>query len=269
MLSKVLAAFLLLCAFAAHALEGTQANGSIRIAVYKNFPPFSHDNKGIDVDIANALAKKLGVKLNLMWVEADEDMEDDLRNAVWKGHYLGGGVADAMLHVPVDEIFAARNEQVKIFAPYYREDIQVARNVALIPRFAAVEQLSNQKIGVEIETASDSYLLSTMGGKLRPNIVHFRSGMEAVSALRAGEVAAVMGPRSELEAGLQGERERFSLTKVLAPELSVSGWSLGVAVKANNDALAKALDQEIASLARDGTIRKIFEKHGLTYVAPN
>lgn len=253
----------------AYTLEEIQSKGVIRVAVYKNFPPFSYENKGVDVEIAQELAKKLGVKLDLMWIEADENMEDDLRNAVWKGHYLGGGVADVMLHVPVEETFAERNEQVKIFAPYFREDIQVARNVKLIPRLAAVEQLSNQKIGVEVETAADSYLLTTMGGKLRPNIVHFKSGIEAVKALRSGEVAAVMAPRSELEAGLVGERDRFQLTKVLAPELSVSGWNIGLAVKTGNDALAKALGEGAAELARNGTIRGIFEKYGITYVAPN
>jgi polar amino acid transport system substrate-binding protein len=77
----------------ANSLQEIKAKGQIRAAMYKNVPPFSVNVEGIDVDIATALAEKLSVKLDLMWFEADENVDDDLRNVVWKGHYLGGGTA--------------------------------------------------------------------------------------------------------------------------------------------------------------------------------
>jgi hypothetical protein len=40
------------------------------------------EDGGIDVDIAKALASKFGLKLDLAWAEADEKVEDDLRNYV-------------------------------------------------------------------------------------------------------------------------------------------------------------------------------------------
>jgi hypothetical protein len=43
-------------------------------------------------------------------------MGDDLRNMVWRGHYLGYGPADVMLQVPVDK-FLAHNPQVMILRP--------------------------------------------------------------------------------------------------------------------------------------------------------
>ena len=49
-----------------------------------------------------------------------DTVEDDLRNAVWKGSYFGGGVADVMMHVPVDRQFAMRNNNVVIFGAYQR-----------------------------------------------------------------------------------------------------------------------------------------------------
>ncbi|MES9929292.1 MAG: transporter substrate-binding domain-containing protein, partial [Candidatus Thiodiazotropha sp. 6PDIVS] len=79
------------------ALQRIHERGVLEVAVYADFPPFSYRSErgrivGIDVDIAQALAKRLGVVAAIRAVGADENMEDDLRNNVWKGHYLGGGV---------------------------------------------------------------------------------------------------------------------------------------------------------------------------------
>ncbi|HSF47431.1 MAG TPA: amino acid ABC transporter substrate-binding protein, partial [Burkholderiales bacterium] len=117
--SAALAALLFFfCASApAEGLQAVRENGRLRVAVYKDFPPFSANGEGIDVDLAAALAAKLGLKLELFWIQPDESVEDDLRNAVWKGHYLGGGVADVMLHAPVDPEYARRIEKVRLFGP--------------------------------------------------------------------------------------------------------------------------------------------------------
>jgi ABC-type amino acid transport substrate-binding protein len=145
----------------ANSLQEIKAKWQIRVAMYKNFPPFSVNVEGIDVDIATALAEKLSVKLDLMWFEADENVDDDLRNVVWKGHYLGGGTADLMMHVPADSELARRNDEVAIIAPYYREEIKIARNVNRIPALQSLEIFTTERIGVELETASDAFLLTS------------------------------------------------------------------------------------------------------------
>ena len=57
---------------------------------------------GIDVELGRALAEALGVKFSALPFAAGENMDDDLRHMVWRGHYLGFGPADVLLHVPVD-----------------------------------------------------------------------------------------------------------------------------------------------------------------------
>jgi ABC-type amino acid transport substrate-binding protein len=64
-------------------------SGGLKVAVYNEFAPFSNGGAGIDIDLAQALANKLGLRLNLLPFPAAEDLGDDLRNMVWKGHYLG------------------------------------------------------------------------------------------------------------------------------------------------------------------------------------
>ncbi|HQC97391.1 MAG TPA: ABC transporter substrate-binding protein, partial [Aquabacterium sp.] len=82
------------------ALQRIQERGTLVVGVYNDLPPFNSGGKGIDVALAEALAKALGVKLSLLPFNAGEDMGDDLRNMVWRGHYLGFGPADVLLHVP-------------------------------------------------------------------------------------------------------------------------------------------------------------------------
>ncbi|MBL8449177.1 MAG: transporter substrate-binding domain-containing protein [Dechloromonas sp.] len=250
-------------------LEGIRKRGRLRIAVYNDFPPYSKDAKGIDADIGRALAEKLGLTAEVVGFNADEDMNDDLRNMVWKGHYLGTQPADVMMHVPVDEHLARQNDKVRIFAPYHRETIAVARDPAKVQKLVgssavALEVFTREKVGVEIATLSDHFLLAALNGRLRESVVHFKSHTEAANALVNGQIAAIMGPRTELEAVLQGQ-SKFVVDAVEMPELRVSGWSLGMAVKAEEMELAAALTRAVSELRADGTLAAIFKRHNATY----
>lgn len=256
----------------ADALETVRQRGRLRIAVYNDFPPYSlAGGKGIDADLGRAIAARLGVAAEIVGFNADEDMSDDLRNMVWKGHYLGAQPADLMLHVPVDEGLARANDKVRIFGTYHRESLAVARNPQRVPALAgsaavALEVFTREKIGVETATLADAFLLSVLNGRLRENVVHFHSVAEASRALAAGQVSAVLAPRAELEAALAGSQQ-VTLEAANFAELKIDGWPLGMAVKAEEAALAEAVGAAVAELRRDGSIAAIFRQHGITYQA--
>lgn len=273
LLLKALAALPLAAALPARAdaLETIRQRGRLRVAVYNDFPPYaSAGGKGIDADIARAVAARLGVAPEIVGFNADEDMSDDLRNMVWKGHYLGAQPADVMMHVPVDEYLARSNDRVRIFGAYHRETLAIARNPERVPRMpsgsaaVALEVFTREKIGVETATLADAFLLSVLNGRLRENVVHFRSVTEAGRALAEGRVAAVMAPRAELEAALVGQT-RFAVDTPQLAELKTGEWPLGMAVKAEEQALAEALTAALADLKRDGSIAAIFQKHGISH----
>lgn len=252
-------------------LEEVQQKKQLRIAVYKNFPPYSFQGKGIDVDLGLALAERLGVRPEVVWFSADEDMNDDLRNMVWKGHYLGTRPADVMMHVPVDQHLASQNDKVRIFGPYHVEALAVARNPARVPAMSgsaavALEVFTREKVGVERTTLADAFLLGALNGRLRENVVHYGSVAEAAAGLKKGEVAAVMAPRTELEAAL-GNASPFPLGPVKMPELKIDNWALGMAVKADSPELADALAKALAELDKDGTVAKIFTRYGVSHQA--
>jgi ABC-type amino acid transport substrate-binding protein len=253
-------------------LEQIKQRGVIEIAVYAKFPPFSVNSggqpEGVDVEIGTALAKKLGLTPNFRVFLADESVEDDFRNQIWKGHYLGGGTADVMMHAPVDPEFAAINDQVRILAPYFEEELVVARGRRL-EQAKTMDAFLKDKVGVEQLTLSSYFLLTAFGGGMRESAVHFKSIGDAVGALRQGEVAAVLGPRGEIEGALGKGMDAFHIGPMPMPGLHRTRWDLGMAVKSNHEDLAAAIDAAMSELRDDGTIAQIFNRAGLTYRPPS
>jgi ABC-type amino acid transport substrate-binding protein len=248
-------------------LPQLRVRGRLRIAVYRDFPPFSDAGRGIDVALGQALAQALQLQADVMPFDADEKVEDDLRNMVWRGTLLGYGPADVMLHVPVDRAFAQRNPQVKIFAPYFREKLQLVRAVARIPRADTLAALQGHPLGAEDGTLASIALLSAEGGRLRENVRHYSSTRLALDDLKAGRLAAVMGLRSELQAGLAGVGG-FELTDPSAPGIPQGGWLLGLAVKEDHEQLANALQAALSSLIEQDQVGKIFRQYNVSWVRP-
>lgn len=255
---------------AAATFEEIKQGGKLHVAVYHDFAPFAEDGKGIDVEIGTALAARMGLQAEVKAYPDADSVDGDLRNIIWRGHPLWRErLADVMMHVPVDEYLQSKNQQVKILAPYFRERLVVARNRNRIPQLPTLEVFAREKIGVQAETLEDRYLVSSFGGLLRENVVHFKDVLAAAVALRKNELPAVMGRQTIIEAGLAEDAPRFEVAPVATPGMVISGWDLGVAVKADNPELAAAVDKAMAELRQDGSIERIFAKRGLSYRAPS
>ena len=120
---------------------------------------------------------------------------------------------------------------------------------------------------MELDTHAGDFLLNLREGALRPNVVHYRTLAAAASALKGGEIAAVMGTRSELEAAL-GAHAGVAIDTLAMPELRLTGWPLGMAVKADSSQLAEALSGALADLQRSGELSRIFEANGVRHRVP-
>lgn len=255
-------------AMADEQLDTIRKRGRLLIAVYDKFAPYSEGEKGIDVEIGKALAAKLGLQATIIPFKAGEEMGDDLRNMVWKGHYLRGEPADVMMHVPVDKILANANDKVKIFGQYHIETMAMARVASRVPAptssaAVSLEVFTREKIGVEGETLADAFLLGVLRGRLRDNVIHYHSVAEATQAMRDDAVSAVLAPRGELEGALAGDK-RFALDEAKLPELTPKRWPLGMAVRADAPDLAAALEKALEDLKKDGTLAAIFKRFGVT-----
>ncbi len=252
-------------------LEKVRSGGVLKVAVYKDFAPFSYGTtgalQGVEVALASALAKEMGLKLSLLPFDAGENMMDDLRNMVWRGHYLGYGPAHVMLHVPVDRNFIQGNRQSLIFAPYYRETVVFVHNKKQLAQINTVDDLQGLPLGVERGTAAASALLGAQGGKLRDKVSILNSPAEAMAALFAGKVAAVLATKAQIEAELhltKANRADYAFATLALMGLPPNGWPVGMAVKADETELAKALESALASLNTKGELKAIFEQEGVS-----
>ncbi len=256
------------------AMEKIKARGVLKVAIYKDNAPYSDgpttDIQGVDVALAKALATQLNLQLALLPFDAGENMNDDLRNMVWKGHYLGYGPADVMMHVPVDRYLMNENKQVLIFGAYVREHLVVLHHPNKIANVQTPEDLQGKTIAVEKGSGAASALMGYRGGLLREKISIFKDGVDAAKMVTAGQFDAAFVSRAQAEAAVHAAsgKDRWVLSSVSLPGVMPAGWPLGMAVKADNTALATALDEALASLRQSGELVKIFQSHGLTLAAP-
>jgi len=213
------------------------------------------------------LAKKLGLKMSLLPFPAGENLNDDLRNMVWKGHYLGYGPADLLMHVPVDQRLAAENDKVEIFAPYHRETVRLIRNSKTIPTFDGFDALAGKNIGVEKISISAMVLLGEQNGKFRDNIKIYATPIEALEDLKAGKLDAVMANQSEIESVFKDDAN-FPVSAVSFQRLPHKGWVVGMAVKKDEKELARLLQTATDELIASGELAKIFAKYGVHVVTP-
>ena len=241
-------------------LEKVKDRGALVVAIYNDLPPFNDGDRGIDRELAQALADALGVRLSLLPFNADENMADDLRNMVWRGHYLGFGPADVLLHVPVDRPLMDATPQATIFAPYYRERVAIARDLQRLPQLDTLAPLAGLPVAVAGQSLAGWLMIGADQGAYREQLrTQCKHGAEAAAALQRGEVAAAAGQQSELESVLRGDA-RFAITPLPAPRAPREGWAVGMAVKRSAGPLAQALQAAMNELAASGRLAAMFER---------
>lgn len=257
-------------------------SGLLKVAMYENFPPYSFmaegEPRGVDVELAQKMAAGLDLKLDLLWITPDETLDGDLRNFIWKGHYLRPNVlADVMMRVPYDREFSYKqnelgeliNELVVMFGPYQRERWQTAYDDRRIDDLSSVGVLRYHPVGVEVESVPSFYLASVFNGSIAKMLHHYPTAQAAFAAMRAGEVDATMAMRGEIEWMLgQAPDDHIKLADNAYPNMGKQVWDLGMAVHESNRQLAYALEAELEELIADGAVEAIYASYGLRYELP-
>lgn len=276
----------------AQSYDELMAEGEILIAVYRDFPPYSYQeagqDKGVDVELAQVIAAGLGLKLQLHWMIADENLDDDLRNHVWKGHYLARNeegamlkrnVADLMLRVPYDREFAFKvdpdgrviNDLVHFFAPYQRELWAITYDAERMEPFENLAVFQYAKVGVEIDSLPDFYLSGAFQGRLLNHVEHFSSTQQALEAVDSQRVSAVMGTQSQLQWGSArlARSEQLLMADIPFPNLLKRSWDVGMAVKDNHRQLAYAVEDIVEVMVKSGQFDRLYRRYGVQYSKPD
>lgn len=219
----------------------SRGNGTLTMGTNAEFPPYEYyeNNEivGIDVDIMQAIADKLGMELKI------EDMAfDSIIPAVQSGK---ADIGAAGMTVTED-----RATQVDFSDSYYT-GVQVII-VTDDSDITGPDDLKGKKIGVQQGTTGDIYSTDDFGDD---NVERFNKGMEAVQALQQGKIDAVIIDNQPAKTFVE---ENESL-KIL--ETSYVEEDYALAIKKGNDDLVKKVNDAIKELKEDGTFDEIVAKY--------
>lgn len=258
----------------AHAeLDDLRQKGTLKVALYKNHLPFSDSSPqgavGADAELAQALAAQL--KLGVQWLpfEAGETMGDDLRNMVWRGHYLGYGPADLMMQVPIDRHLIEKTAQVSFLLPYYRHRlVWLSKGIPSASDLRGMS-LDGLALAAEVGTAAGSALAAYGGGRYREAIRMQPTGLDAARGVVQGKWHAAYVTQAQAELAIKDlPRHDYVIEPAAIRGTPPNGWAVGMAIKSGQPQLATALNTALKALTEDGTLGRIWSKHGLTLLWP-
>lgn len=223
----------------ADALVDIQKAGVIRVGVFDDFPPFSSAGadmtlKGYDIDVANLIGKKLGVKVELVSVTGQNRIP-----------YLTGHRVDMLLSVGASPERAKVIDFTRAYAPYY---IAVMGPKAL--KVAGPADLAGKTIAVNRGTLEDASL--TKAAPASADIRRFDNYSSVLQAFLSGQTQLMAVGNN---VGAQVLARHIDL----APEQKFQLFSSPdhIAINQGEPALMKALDGAIAAWRADGTLDKI------------
>ena len=222
----------------------------LTMATNATFPPYEYVDEtseyggfsGIDVEIADAIAKKLGYE----GVEVVDMEFDAIISDVATGKSMIGMAG-----------LTANNERMQniYFSFPYATGIQ-AVIVAEGSPITSVDDLfadgATYKAGVQMNTTGDIYASDDLGDD---RVVRFNSGTDAVMALKSGKVDCVIidnEPAKSYVANTTG-------LKILETKYAEEDYA--ICVSKNNVELLGKVSAALQDLIADGTVQAIVDKY--------
>lgn len=220
----------------------TVDSGKLHMATNAQFPPYemTTDNggyEGIDVEIATAIAAKLGLELVV------DDM--DFKTVITA---VQQGISDmAMAGLTVDP----EREKNVDFTVSYATGVQViiVKNDSDI---TSVDDLGGKLIGVQEGTTGWMYCSDDYGDDA---VVAYDNGSAAVQALLSGSVDCVVIDNEPAKAYVAANNG----LKILDTEYVIEDYAIGVSK--DNPALRDAINAALEELIADGIVKDIIDKY--------
>ena len=226
----------------------TVTPGKLTMSTNASFPPYemvADDGsfEGIDIEVAGAIAEKLGLELQV------DDMGFD---AALQSAQIGKSDM-VMAGVTVTE----ERQAVMDFSNSYANGVQVVIVKEGSP-IQTVDDLANANmIGCQMGTTGYTFCSDTPenGGFGEDHVTPYDDGAAAVQALMNGQIDAVVidnKPAQEYVAANPG-------LKILDGDFTNEDYAIGVAK--GNTALLDAINGALEELTNDGTIQSIVDKY--------
>ena len=235
------------------------------------FPPYEYkegnDIVGIDAEIAAAVAKKLGMKLEIVDVEFGSVL-----TGVSEGKYDMG-----MAGITVTE----DRKKTMDFTDTYATGIQViivndGSDITSLESLFVFDDEGNPvalqntdiRVGVQQSTTGDIYSSSAVSGWgfndlaeddsiVTDRVVRYKTGADAIQALKSGKVNCVIIDNEPAKSFVEANEG----IHILEGENEYAVEDYAICVKKGNKDLLDKINKALAELKADGTIDAIIEKY--------
>lgn len=220
------------------------AKTKLVVATSPDFPPFESleggEVVGIEVDILNKIAEKMGMELDIQQMDFDSVIP-----GVQAGKFDVG-----MSGITVTD---KRKENVDFSSVYFMaaQAIVVADGSSITDK----ADLEGKKVSVQTGTTAEEYC---MGNGYE--VLAFTANNDAAAALTAGKVDAWVVD-NEVALAMAPELGLTVLDEAMTSE------PYAFALQKGSDLLAP-FNEALDALLSDGTIEQIFQQYGVTYIAP-
>ena len=228
----------------------TAVDGVLSMATEATFPPYEYYDGdtivGIDVEIAQAIADKLGLELQVTDIAFDSIVP-----GVQTGKYDVGFAGMT--------VNAERLEQVN-FTDSYATGIQVVI-VGPNSSITSVDDLfaegANNVVGTQTGTTGFIYATSDIQDAGLGEVKSFAKTTDAVEALKNGQVDCVILDNQPAQALVAANADAG--LSILDTEYAVEDYA--AAVSKDNPALLEAINGALKELIADGTVQTILDKY--------
>jgi cystine transport system substrate-binding protein len=228
-------------AFAAEGLLAQVRQRGLVVGLEGTYRPFSFQDKdgrlaGFEVEFAQALAARLGVKLRLQPTR-------------WDG--MLGALASKRLDVVINQV-AISDERRKTYdfsAPYTVSGIQALTKKALAAGIAKPADLAGKKVGVGLGSNYEGWLRANVPGAV---VKTYDDDPSKYQDLRNGRTDVVLVDRFAALTLIQQTGDTLALA---GPPFS--RVEAAVVLRKGNEDLREAIDKAVVALRSDGTLARI------------
>lgn len=228
---------------------GLVTEGKLTIGTSPDFPPFENlendEYVGLDMDLARALAEKLGLEAEFKNLQFD---------AIIPAVAAGGQVDLGLSGITIDP---ERAEQVDFTDSYYIDDLSVVamKDNADVTSDTYADALNQDGVIIAVQsgTTGESYAQENF-----PNATTqpYGTATDCFAAMQAGQAVAVVTNKAVAAKMVADSYTDAQVVKEIA-----TGEEYGIAVSKDNSALLEAINSALDELTSDGSLDEIVNKY--------
>ena len=219
----------------------TVTEGKLTMATNAEFPPYEYYEGekvvGIDAEVAEKIAEKLGLELEIADVSFDSIIP-----GVQSGKYDMGMAGMTVTDERKRSVNFSDSYATGIQSVIVKEDSPIK----------SIDDLDGKKIGVQTATTGDIYASDDYG---EDNVKRFENGAAAVAALTANKVDCVIIDNEPAKSYVEANKG----LKILDTEYAVEDYA--ICFSKDSEELQKKVNDALNELKKDGSIQKIVDKY--------